>query len=258
MKNKNLSESENTMRGSSIIFRDVKKTFEDQGVLCNICLEVAPEESLVIMGQSGVGKSVLLKCLLRLIRQDAGLAEFSENIRGDGSLKRSQDWAEHIGVVFQSSALFDGMTVWENVAFRLLRECSRKKARDIALENLRAVGLSENVADLYPSALSGGMQRRVAVARAIATRPRYLFFDEPTAGLDPIFSAKISALIRKCITELRATVITITHDIQSALIVADTIAMLHEGVIIWKGPAHALKTCDHPVVRQFLIGNIQQ
>ena len=177
--------------------------------------------------------------------------KLSKNLRIQNE-NRLQD----IGVVFQGSALFDSLKVWENVAFRLIhaQQMDRKKAKQIAIEKLAAVGLSEKVAELSPAEISGGMQRRVALARAIATHPQVLFFDEPTAGLDPIFSSVINELIRTYVKDLGATALTITHDMNSARHVGDRIAMLYDGKIIWSGPATEIDHCDNPYVQQFIKG----
>ena len=172
------------------------------------------------------------------------------------SLVQNEARLQDIGVVFQGSALFDSLKVWENVAFRLIHahQMDRKKAKQIALDKLAEVGLSETVAELSPSEISGGMQRRVALARAIATHPHVLFFDEPTAGLDPIFSSVINDLIRTHVKNLGATALTITHDMNSARHVADRIAMLYEGKIIWSGPADQIDSCENLYVKQFTKG----
>lgn len=158
--------------------------------------------------------------------------------------------------MFQGSALFDSLKVWENVAFRLInaQHMDRKRAKEIALQKLAAVGLTEKVGELSPAEISGGMQRRVALARAIATQPHVLFFDEPTSGLDPIFSSVINELIRNCVKELGATAITITHDMSSARRIGDRIAMLYGGKIIWCGKADDIDTCDNSYVQQFIHG----
>lgn len=172
------------------------------------------------------------------------------------SLVQNEERLQDIGVVFQGSALFDSLSVWENVAFRLIhaQRMDRKKAKQIALQKLACVGLSESVGELSPAEISGGMQRRVALARAIATQPKILFFDEPTSGLDPIFSSVINGLIRNCVKDLGATAISITHDMNSARHVGDRIAMLYDGKIIWCGPATEINDSDNPYVQQFIQG----
>ena len=190
------------------------------------------------------------------MRADSGTLEMDgKNIFKETS-KENEDRLKNIGVVFQGSALFDSLTVWENVAFRLLYadHKGRQESKDITIQKLAAVGLAKNVADLYPSEISGGMARRVALARAIASQPQVLFFDEPTAGLDPIFSSTISQLIRKSVRELGVTALTITHDMASARIIGERIAMLNEGKIIWCGLAKDIDKCDVPYVQQFIHG----
>lgn len=239
------------------LIRNLHKKFNSHPVLEGVNLEIAPGESLVIIGGSGTGKSVLLKCLLGLIQADSGTLEMDgHNILRETSAQ-NEDRLRNIGVVFQGSALFDSLTVWENVAFRLLyaEHKSRGESRRIALQKLAAVGLNKTVADLFPAEISGGMQRRVALARAIATKPQVLFFDEPTSGLDPIFSSVINELIKKSVKDLGVTALTITHDMKSARTIGDRIAMLYHGKIIWCGPANTIDTCDNPYVQQFIQGN---
>ncbi len=236
--------------------KNLHKRFGHKKVLEGVDLEIKTGESMVIIGGSGSGKSVLLKCLLGLIKADSGSIEMD----GKQILKESNAQNEarlrDIGVVFQGSALFDSISVWENVAFRLIhaQHMPKNKAKEIALEKLAAVGLSPSVAELSPAEISGGMQRRVALARAIATQPHVLFFDEPTSGLDPIFSSVINDLILTCVKDLGATALTITHDMKIARHVADRIAMLYEGKIIWCGPADKIERCDNPYVQQFING----
>ncbi len=235
---------------------NLQKSFGHKHVLQGVDLEVFPGESMVIIGGSGTGKSVLLKCLLGLIPADGGSLQMDGNEIIKESLVQNEERLQDIGVVFQGSALFDSLKVWENVAFRLIhaQHMSRKEAKEMALQKLAAVGLSESVAELSPAEISGGMQRRVALARAIATQPHVLFFDEPTSGLDPIFSSVINELIIRCVRDLGATAITITHDMNSARHVGDRIAMLYEGKIIWCGPAHEIDSSENPYVQQFIKG----
>jgi phospholipid/cholesterol/gamma-HCH transport system ATP-binding protein len=208
----------------------------------------------VIIGGSGTGKSVLLKCVLGLVRHDAGLISL------DGQDVASVDrdpFLARFGMLFQGGALFDSLKVWENVAFRLMRgarKLPRAEAREIALEKLRRVGLTPRVADLLPAELSGGMQKRVGLARAIAAEPEIIFFDEPTTGLDPIMAGVINDLIREIVVEMGATAMTITHDMTSVRAIADSVAMLHNGVIQWTGPVGALDSAPDPYVQQFIHG----
>jgi phospholipid/cholesterol/gamma-HCH transport system ATP-binding protein len=236
--------------------KNLHKHFGHKLVLQGVDLEINTGESLAIIGGSGTGKSVLLKCLLGLIHADSGCIKMDGHQILKESLAQQEARLQDIGVVFQGSALFDSISVWENVAFRLIhaQNMDRKKAKEIALQKLAAVGLSESVAELSPAEISGGMQRRVALARAIATQPHVLFFDEPTSGLDPIFSSVINDLILRCVKDLGATALTITHDMKIARHVADRIAMLYDGKIIWCGPAEEIETCDNPYVQQFIHG----
>jgi len=238
------------------VLKNLQKSFGNKHVLQGVDLEVFPGESMVIIGGSGSGKSVLLKCLLGLIQADAGSMKMDGQEILKESLIQNEARLQDIGVVFQGSALFDSITVWENVAFRLInaQRMDRQKAKELALQKLAAVGLSETVAELSPAEISGGMQRRVALARAIVTQPHILFFDEPTSGLDPIFSSVINGLIRTCVNDLGATAITITHDMNSARHVGDRIAMLYDGKIIWCGAANEIDKCDNPYVQQFIKG----
>jgi phospholipid/cholesterol/gamma-HCH transport system ATP-binding protein len=239
-----------------IKIRGLKKSFGSKKVLDGVDLDVMPGTAMVVIGGSGTGKSVLIKSILGLVTPDAGSIE----IDGEDVLKISRARAEklraQIGMLFQNGALFDSLPVWENVAFGLLAEkkIARKNARAKAIEVLAQVGLAENVADLSPAELSGGMQKRVALARAIASTPKILFFDEPTTGLDPIMGAVIDGLIVDCVKQLGSTSIAITHDMASAIRIGDTAAMLFEGKIAWAGPAQTLLTSDNVIVDQFTHG----
>jgi len=231
---------------------DLKKAFGSKVVLDGVSFEVAKGESLVVIGGSGTGKSVLLKCLLGLERPDHGAIEIAGLVR-----PRPYELAAHVGMLFQGSALFDSLPVWQNVAFRLQRgpmRLSKAQARAVAVEKLARVGLDPEVGELYPAELSGGMQKRVGLARAIAGEPPILFFDEPTAGLDPIMAAVINALIREIVSEMGATAITITHDMRTLRDVADRVAMLHEGRFYWQGTAAEALSTDDPVMQQFTQG----
>ena len=235
----------------------VTKSFGTNEVLRGIDLEVARGESMVIIGGSGTGKSVLLKCILGLVHPDGG------TIRVDGrdATKGDRDaFLARFGMLFQGGALFDSLTVWQNVAFRLLRGSLKRpkaEAREIAIEKLRRVGLRAKVADLYPAELSGGMQKRVGLARAIAAEPEIIFFDEPTTGLDPIMSGVINELIREIVVEMGATAMTITHDMSSVRAIADKVAMLHDGVIQWTGPVSRLDDSGDPYLDQFIHGRAE-
>ncbi len=232
--------------------RNLNKAYGRKQVLAGIDFEVAQGQSLVVIGGSGTGKSVLLKCLLGLERPDQGDIEIAGL-----NHPRPHELAAQVGMLFQGAALFDSLPVWQNVAFRLLRgpqRLDRKRARAVAEEKLARVGLSADTGELFPAELSGGMQKRVGLARAIAGDPPVLFFDEPTAGLDPIMSAVINALIREIVTEMGATAITITHDMRTLRDVADQVAMLHQGRFYWQGAAEEALTTDDPVMQQFTQG----
>ena len=231
---------------------DLKKAFGRKVVLDGITFSLEKGESLVVIGGSGSGKSVLLKCLLGLVSADHGAVE----IAGLSNPEPHQ-MAAHLGMLFQGGALFDSLPVWQNVAFRLQRgpgRLSKAQARALATEKLARVGLGPEVGDLFPAELSGGMQKRVGLARAIAGDPPVLFIDEPTAGLDPIMATVINALIREIVTEMGATAITITHDMRTLRDVADRVAMLHEGRFYWQGSAEAALSTDDPVMQQFTQG----
>lgn len=235
---------------------DVHKTFGRNKVLQGLTLDVNPQESVVIIGGSGTGKSVALKSILGLIRPDKG------QILVDGqdilhlSRRDRQIVQDKFGMLFQGGALFDSLPVWENICFGLLQtgKITRDQAPDIAIEKLRMVGLGADVATKLPAELSGGMQKRVALARAIATQPEIIFFDEPTTGLDPIMADVINGLIKDCVTELGATAVTITHDMASVRKISDRVAMLYQGKIIWQGPIDQLDHSGNEYVDQFIHG----
>ncbi|MDT8856117.1 ABC transporter ATP-binding protein [Paracoccaceae bacterium Fryx2] len=232
----------------------VHKSFGGNHVLRGITLAVPEGQSMVIIGGSGTGKSVLLKCILGLVHPEQGRIALDGE---DVTRAEREGFLSKFGMLFQGGALFDSLRVWENVAFRLLRgqgKLPKAEARAIALEKLRRVGLGPQVADLYPAELSGGMQKRVGLARAIAAAPQIIFFDEPTAGLDPIMAGVINALIREIVVEMGVTAMTITHDMTSVRAIADRVAMLHEGVIQWTGPVGDLDTTPDPYLQQFIHG----
>jgi phospholipid/cholesterol/gamma-HCH transport system ATP-binding protein len=245
-----------TVPEPKIRIRGLTKRFGDKLVLDGIDLDVAPRTSMVVIGASGSGKSVLLKCILGLIEPDSGRIE----IDGQNVLSMNRRDAEavraSIGMLFQNGALFDSLPVWENVAFGLLaqKKLNRAEARDRAGEILAQVGLAPSVGDLYPAELSGGMQKRVGLARAIAAQPDILFFDEPTTGLDPIMGAVIDGLIVECVKKLGSTAIAITHDMLSARRIGDRAAMLHKGRIVWEGLATELMNSGNAMVDQFTHG----
>ncbi len=242
-----------------ISVRGLKKSFGPKRVLDGVDFDCAAGESLVIIGGSGTGKSVLLRSILGLLRSDAG------SIRVDGMETQGLRGAARMslmhrfGMLFQDGALFDSLRVWENVAFGLIqgRGMASDEAREIAMKKLAAVGLGPEVGGLSPAELSGGMQKRVALARAIAAEPEILFFDEPTTGLDPIMADVINHLIVDCVRELGATAISITHDMVSTRKIADRVAMLHNGRIIWQGPTAEIDHPDNAHVDQFVHGRAE-
>jgi phospholipid/cholesterol/gamma-HCH transport system ATP-binding protein len=240
-----------------ITLTDVHKAFGPKHVLQGVNLTIEKGTSMVIIGGSGTGKSVMLKSVLGLVAPDSG------TITVDGNNVQTGDrdaFLARFGMLFQGGALFDSLPVWQNVAFRLLRGALKRpkaEAREIAIEKLRRVGLKPETADLFPSELSGGMQKRVGLARAIAAEPEIIFFDEPTTGLDPIMAGVINELIREIVTEMGATAMTITHDMSSVRAIADNIAMLHDGVIKWSGPVAKLDTSGDPYLDQFIHGRAE-
>jgi len=237
----------------------VTKSFGDKQVLRGIDLTIGTSESVVIIGGSGTGKSVTLKCILGILRPDGG------SIRIDGqdvTKLHGRQREEHLtkfGMLFQGSALFDSLPVWHNVAFKLLtaQKVKAKEARERALTTLASVGLDSTIADLYPAELSGGMQKRVALARAVIAKPEIIFFDEPTTGLDPIMADVINELIVKCVRELGVTTLSITHDMASARKISDRIAMLYDGRIIWQGLKQDIDNSGNAYVDQFIHGRAE-
>ena len=237
----------------------VYKQFGSNRVLNGIDLEIMPGESLVVIGGSGSGKSVMLKCVLGLLTADSG------SIKVDGretvglpAAERSEVMRK-FGMLFQGAALFDSLPVWQNVAFGLIQGqgMDMDEAKGVALQKLAAVGLREEIGDLYPAELSGGMQKRVGLARAIATTPEIVFFDEPTTGLDPIMGDVINDLIVKSVRELGATALSITHDMASARKIADRVAMIYQGQIIWQGPVGEIDRSGSDFVDQFIHGRAE-
>ncbi len=242
------------MNNPIIELTGVGKSFGDNQVLRDITLDIQTGESLAIIGGSGAGKSVLLKCILGLLTPDSGEIHFRGKeiaVSGQGPNMRC------IGMLFQGGALFDSLTVWQNVAFQLLRgprQTSEAEARKIALQKLARVGLDPAVADQFPADLSGGMKKRAGLARALVGNPEIIFFDEPTSGLDPIRATIINDLIRGIVDELGVTSITITHDMASVRTVADRVAMLHGGIIQWAGSVVEMDTSKNQHLRQFVSG----
>ncbi len=238
---------------TKIALENVAKSFGSNHVLRGVSLSVEQGESMVVIGGSGTGKSVLLKCILGIISHDSGQILIDGKPQG-----RDRDaFLAQFGMLFQGGALFDSLTVWQNVAFRLLRgpaKLPKAEAREVAIEKLRRVGLRAEVAEQFPAELSGGMQKRVGLARAIAAEPAIIFFDEPTTGLDPIMSGVINELIREIVVEMGATAMTITHDMSSVRAIADKVLMLHDGQVQWQGPVDQLETSGNAYLDQFLHG----
>ncbi|PHQ83471.1 MAG: ABC transporter ATP-binding protein [Thalassobium sp.] len=236
---------------------DVHKSFDSNQVLRGVNLHVPKGQSMVVIGGSGTGKSVLIKSVLGLVTPDSGTIE----VDGQDVTRADRDaFLARFGMLFQGAALFDSLPVWQNVAFRLLRGTLKRpwsEAREIAIDKLRRVGLDADVADRLPAELSGGMQKRVGLARAIAAQPEIIFFDEPTTGLDPIMAGVINDLIREIVTEMGATAVTITHDMTSVRAIADQVAMLHAGKVRWCGPISDLDATDDPYVQQFIHGRAE-
>ena len=252
-----MTERKNTI--PMIEMNNVCKSFGTKHVLTGVNLSIAKGQSLVIIGGSGTGKSVALKSILGILKPEAG------SIKVDGTEVTTLNGRQRkpilakIGMLFQGAALFDSIPVWQNVAFGLIqgKGMNKKDAHEIAIEKLRRVGLTPDVGDLSPSELSGGMQKRVGLARAIASEPEVIFFDEPTTGLDPIMADVINDLIVECVHDLGATTLSITHDMASARKIADRIAMLYQGKIIWEGDKAEIDASGNDFVDQFIHGRAQ-
>ncbi|MDJ1017169.1 MAG: ATP-binding cassette domain-containing protein [Paracoccaceae bacterium] len=245
-----------------IEIQGITKAFGTKEVLRGVDLTVPKGESMVIIGGSGTGKSVTLKCILGLIPPDDGvvLVDGQDVTHMKQGSEERDAFLARFGMLFQGAALFDSLPVWQNVSFRLLRgslKKSKDEAREIAKEKLRRVGLTPDVADLYPAELSGGMQKRVGLARAIAADPEIIFFDEPTTGLDPIMAGVINDLIREIVVEMGATAMTITHDMSSVRAIADDVAMIHNGKVRWSGPVGDLDGSHDPYLHQFVTGSAE-
>jgi len=242
-----------------IRLQDVKKSFGSKKVLDGITLDVAPGESVVVIGGSGTGKSVLLKCILGILLADSGVIEIDGEDVTHKRASHREAINRKIGMLFQGGALFDSLPVWENVAFGLIQggQMKRVEAKARAIETLEKVGLSADVGELSPAELSGGMQKRVGLARAIASSPEIVFFDEPTTGLDPIMGDVINDLIVSCVRNQGITALSITHDMHSAKKIGDRIAMLYQGKLIWVGNAKSVETSGNPYVDQFVRGNAE-
>lgn len=243
------------MMKKKLEIRGLRKSFGSKVVLDGIDLDVYQGESFVIIGGSGTGKSVLIKCILGLLQPDSGVIKVDGRDITKLSKRERAQVLQRFGMLFQGGALFDSMPVWRNVAFGLMAQgVKRDEAKKIALVSLKDVNLEAAVGEIYPAELSGGMQKRVALARAIASQPEVIFFDEPTTGLDPIVSETINQLIIKCVRHLGASAITITHDINSMRKIADRVGLLYKGKLIWVGTAQEADQTDNPYVRQFIDG----
>lgn len=244
---------------NKIEVRSLTKSFGEKPVLNGVDLDLREGESLVVIGGSGTGKSVLIKSILGLLTPDGGRIVIDGQEVTDLRSHERERIMRKFGMLFQGSALFDSLSVWENVAFGLVqgRGMRRKEAREIALEKLASVGLGPDVAGLYPAELSGGMQKRVALARAIAGDPEIIFFDEPTTGLDPIMADVINNLVIERRTALGATTLSITHDMASVRKIAERVAMIHGGKIVWSGPIADIDRSGNPYVDQFIHGRAE-
>lgn len=242
-----------------IELKNVHKSFGPKVVLDGIDLTLEKGESLVVIGGSGTGKSVLIKCILGILQPDSGSILIDGQEVTTLSRAERQRLMRKFGMLFQGGALFDSLTVWENITFALLqnRAITKAQARELAVEKLQSVGLGADVASLSPSELSGGMQKRVALARAIAANPEIIFFDEPTTGLDPIMADVINSLIVKCSQELGATTLTITHDMASVRKIADRVAMLYQGKLIWQGSVDNIDNSGNAFIDQFVHGRAE-
>lgn len=244
------------MAENQIIIRGLCKAFGSKIVLKDLDLDIPHGKSIAVIGASGSGKSVLLKCMLGLIEPDAGSIKV-DGVETVGSSRQEREaMLRKFGMLFQGGALFDSLPIWENVVFRYRqgKGITPQEARDHARKVLAELNLEERVLDLYPAEISGGMQKRVGLARAIADRPDILLFDEPTAGLDPITSGVINKLIRTAVSRLGSTAITISHDMTSIKAISDEVAMIHEGRIVWKGPTKKMDTSGNDVLDQFVHG----
>jgi len=242
-----------------IAVRGVRKAFGRKVVLDGLDLDIGVAESVVVIGGSGTGKSVLAKCILGLMQADSGSIKIDGQEMVGCSARERERMMKKFGMLFQGAALFDSLPVWENVAFGLIQghNVERHRAKEVALETLAQVGLGPEVGELRPAELSGGMQKRVALARAICAKPEIIIFDEPTTGLDPIMGDVINDLILKCVRQLGATAMSITHDMASARKISDRIAMIYKGRIIWSGPTSEIDRSGNAHVEQFIHGRAE-
>ncbi len=242
-----------------IRLENITKSFGSNHVLNGIDLDVPTGKSLVVIGGSGSGKSVMLKCILGLLHADGGRIYIDGQDMSGFSRAKKREFLASVGMLFQSAALFDSLSVWENVAFGLIQgqRMARKQAKEVAIEKLAKVGLAAEVGELGPAELSGGMQKRVGLARAIATEPEIIFFDEPTTGLDPIMADVINGLIAGLVKDMGVTAISITHDMASARKIADRVSMIFKGKIIWTGDVGEIDNSGNDYVDQFINGRAE-
>jgi phospholipid/cholesterol/gamma-HCH transport system ATP-binding protein len=247
------------MTDYKIQMKDVYKSFGDKHILKGVDLNVREGSSMVIIGGSGTGKSVTLKCILGLLKPDSGSIKIDGQEVTDLNEKQRDEKMKKFGMLFQGGALFDSLPVWENIAFGLIHSegMNKSEARNIAIQKLESVGLGSKVANNFPAELSGGMQKRVSLARAIATNPEIIFFDEPTTGLDPIMADVINDLIVQCVKDLGATALTITHDMASARKIADDVSMIYDGQIIWSDSIKNLDRSGNAYVDKFIHGRAE-
>ena len=238
-----------------IDIKNLSVSFGNNIVLNNINLHLSKKESLVIIGKSGSGKSVLLRCLMGLLKPDFGSIEIGNVDIVNANRIDKEKALKNIGVTFQNGALFDSLNVWENITFKQTRFFGFNKtaAKEKALSIIKNLELNENILELYPSELSGGMQKRIAIARAICDQPQILFFDEPTSGLDPITGKVINDLIHKTVRKLGVSAITITHDISSINDLASRVILLDRNKIAWSGRPNDMEKSKNSIVQQFLI-----
>ena len=241
---------------AKIEVRDLHKSFGGKQVLRGVNLSIQPGESIAVIGGSGTGKSVLIKNIIGLLHPDSGSVLIDGEDVTAMSARERERVTRKFGMLFQGAALFDSLPVWENVAFGLIQaqRLARNEARELAIEAMVQVGLEPDIAERFPAELSGGMQKRVGLARAICAEPEIIFFDEPTTGLDPIMADVINDLIREIVVEMGVTAVTITHDMTSVRKIADRVAMIHDGVIKWNGPVAEIDTTDNPYMHQFVNG----
>ncbi len=239
---------------SLIEFKNVNKSFDGKIVLNGINLNVIKGKSLVLIGQSGSGKSVLLKCLLGIIQPNKGQVIINNSSFFDQDLNKKEKILKRFGVAFQGNALFDSLKIWENISFKLIQtqKLSNKEIIYKVKNSMDLVGLSKSIMHQYPSQISGGMQKRVAIARAIIDEPEILIFDEPTAGLDPVTGGKINNLIIDNVKRLGCTSLTITHDMDSVRKIADNVAMISSGKIIWNGEKSEIAKSTNKELNEFI------